>query len=97
MLCVNGVSRILGTMLPGAGTILISQSFQYKMPVYIGDTVEIIVVVKKIKEQKHIYFLDVVCRNENEQIVMEGESIVKWEQKNRCIYRGPCQYCKRHN
>lgn len=56
LLCVNGVSQILGTVLPGEGTILISQSFQYKAPVYIGDTVKIeMTVTGEKQEKKDIY------------------------------------------
>ncbi|CUN52463.1 MaoC family dehydratase [Roseburia inulinivorans] len=83
LLCVNGISKILGTMLPGVGTILLSQSFKYKAPVYIGDTVTIMVSVKEIKSEKNIYILETICSNQNEQIVMEGESVVKWESIER--------------
>lgn len=79
LLCVNGVSQILGTVLPGEGTILISQSFQYKAPVYIGDTVKIEMTVTGEKQEKKIYILSCTCRNQNGKIVMEGECVVKWD------------------
>lgn len=79
LLCVNGVSQILGTKLPGEGTILISQSFQYKAPVYIGDAVKIEVTVTGEKQEKKIYILSCTCTNQDGKIVMEGESVVKWD------------------
>ena len=53
---MNGVSQILGTVLPGEGTILISQSFQYKAPVYIGDTVKIEMTVTGEKQEKRYIY-----------------------------------------
>lgn len=79
LLCLNAVSKILGTVLPGEGTILISQSFKYKAPVYIGDTVKTEVVVTDIKPEKKIYILSCICTNQDEKVVMEGESVVKWD------------------
>ena len=78
---LNGISKLLGTVLPGEGTILISQSFNYKLPVYIDDCIEIKVCVKDIKRAKNIYIMDTVCTNQNEKVVLEGESIVKWEKQ----------------
>ena len=79
LLCLNAVSNILGTVLPGEGTILISQSFKYKAPVYIGDTVKTEVTVTDIKTEKKVYILGCVCTNQDGKIVMEGESVVKWD------------------
>lgn len=79
LFCVNGVSRVLGTMLPGEGTILLSQTFRYLAPVYIDDRVEIRVCVKDKRQDKDIYSLDITCTNQHGQIVMEGESVVKWK------------------
>jgi len=79
LFCLNGISRLLGTVLPGEGTILLSQTFQYKLPVYIDDCIEIKVSVKDVKPEKHIYILDTVCINQNGKVVLEGESVVKWE------------------
>ena len=78
---LNGISKLLGTVLPGEGTILISQSVNYKLPVYIDDCIEIKVCVKDIKRAKNIYIMDTVCTNQNEKVVLEGESIAKWEKQ----------------
>lgn len=81
LFCLNAVSKILGTVLPGEGTVLISQSFKYKAPVYIGDVVSTKVIVKDIKPEKKIYILDCVCINQDGKIVLEGESVVKWDKQ----------------
>ena len=33
------ISRVIGTILPGEGTVYLSQSLHFKRPVYVGDTV----------------------------------------------------------
>ena len=35
------VSTVLGTRLPGPGTIFMEQNLKFKMPVYIGDTLTV--------------------------------------------------------
>ena len=78
LLCINGISRVLGTILPGKGTILLSQKFEYMHPVYIGDRVEVTVIVKDVKPEKNIYVLDNICTNQEGKVVLKGESVVKW-------------------
>ena len=46
LFCLNAISMILGNHFPGMGTILLSQSFEYKAPVYIGDVITVEVTVK---------------------------------------------------
>lgn len=79
LFCINTVSRILGTVLPGEGTILLSQEFKYLCPVYIGDSIEVSVVVTEIKREKNIYVLNIDCVNQENVVVMEGKSVVKYQ------------------
>lgn len=81
LFCLNAISKLLGTVLPGEGTILLSQTFSYKFPVYIDDHIEVKVCVKDIKREKKIYILDTICINQNRKVVLEGESVVKWEKQ----------------
>lgn len=78
LFCQNNISMIIGNYLPGAGTILISQNFKYKKPVYIDDAIETVVTVEKILSGDR-YLLSTVCKNQKDEVVLEGESIVKWE------------------
>lgn len=78
LFCLNGISRVLGTVLPGEGAILLSQSFKYKSPVYINDEITVRVVTKEIKVEKNIYVFDIICTNQDRVIVLEGESALKW-------------------
>lgn len=69
---LNGlVSGIIGTKLPGAGTIVIEQHLMFPNPCYAGDTVEVIV---KIVSVRKIILCTYMCIANGDKIVMEGEA-----------------------
>lgn len=78
LFCLNAISMILGNHFPGMGTILLSQSFEYKAPVYIGDVTTVEVTVTEAMP-KGVYLLSVVCQDQNRRKVLTGISKVKWE------------------
>ena len=69
-LTVGFLSALIGTRLPGAGTIFVSASIVFKAPVRIGDTVVVTVTVRAIEGRHGL--LDCVCRV-GETIVMESD------------------------
>lgn len=46
------ISRVIGTMLPGEGTIYLSQDLKFIKPVYVEDTVVAEVEILKIDNEK---------------------------------------------
>jgi acyl dehydratase len=74
------ISAVLGTQLPGPGTIYLSQSLQFIAPVFIGDTVTAQITVAKIREDKSIVTLETICSNQNGNVVLRGEAIVLVEE-----------------
>lgn len=78
LFCLNAISMILGNHFPSMGTILLSQSFEYKAPVYIGDVITVEVTVTEAMP-KGVYLLSVVCQDQNRRKVLTGISKVKWE------------------
>ena len=82
LFCINAIYMILGNYLTGAGAILIEQKFKYRKPVYINDEIKITVtVIDKITE-KDIYILETICINQNNDVVLEGTSRIKWKENN---------------
>lgn len=77
LFCINGISMVIGNYFPGEGAVLLSQNFQYIHPVYIDDVIEIAVTVADILS-KNKYLLETVCKNQKGNIVLKGESIIKW-------------------
>ncbi len=70
------ISAVLGTELPGPGTIYLNQSLSFRRPVGLGDTVTVTVTAKqKQAEGKRILF-DCVCLNDEGQKVIIGEAEV---------------------
>lgn len=69
------VSTVLGTQLPGPGTIYVSQTLAFKGPVMVGDTVETEVEVTR-KEDRGRVVLACACRNQAGETVIVGEAVV---------------------
>lgn len=70
------VSALLGTRLPGPGTIYLSQSLAFKRPVTIGDTITFRATVKEKRDDKKIVVLDCTGTNQDGKVVVEGEAVV---------------------
>lgn len=61
MLSAGFFSAIIGTKFPGIGSIYISQSLEFKRPVYIDDTVAASVVVVSVDATKKRVTLHTLC------------------------------------
>lgn len=70
------ISTVLGTQLPGPGTIYLGQTIRFKKPVGIGDTLTVkVTAIEKNPEKKRVVFSCEV-RNQKDEIVMEGQAEV---------------------
>ena len=76
ILGVGLISTVIGTYLPGEGTIYLSQNTKFIKPVYFGDTITAKVKIIEKNEIKNKIKLYTKCTNQNNEIVIEGESIV---------------------
>ena len=66
------ISTLLGTELPGPGTIYLSQTLTFRHPIGIGDTVVVSVTVREKSAAKRNVILDCRVVNQAGKIVMEG-------------------------
>lgn len=73
MLSVGFISAVLGTQLPGPGTIYLGQTLKFRAPVRIGDTVTATATVKELIVEKNRVILDTVC-TVGGKVVIEGEA-----------------------
>jgi 3-hydroxybutyryl-CoA dehydratase len=80
LLVAGLISAVLGTLLPGPGTIYLGQELRFKAPVYVGDTVTARVKVVKLRPEKRIATLSTNCYNQDEKILIEGEAVVQYPQ-----------------
>ncbi len=69
-------STVLGTQLPGYGTIYMRQDSKFIKPVFLGDTVKAVVTVKEINEEKHRVILETTAYNQNDEPVVVGQATV---------------------
>ena len=69
------ISAVLGTELPGPGTIYLDQTLHFHKPVGLGDSVTVRVTVRE-KHADNKVTLDCVCLNQAGEVVLEGEARV---------------------
>lgn len=70
------ISNVLGTQLPGPGTIYLEQSLKFLKPVGVGDTVVVRVEVTERDAKKHRLTLACTCTNGDGKPVIEGTAKV---------------------
>ncbi|MFI4919141.1 MAG: bifunctional enoyl-CoA hydratase/phosphate acetyltransferase [Legionellales bacterium] len=70
------LSTVLGTELPGPGTIYLDQTLKFEHPVAIGDTITVTLTVIDKKPEKHIVGLDCKCINQEGKTVISGLATV---------------------
>jgi phosphotransacetylase/acyl dehydratase len=70
------ISSVLGTKLPGPGTIYLGQELRFRRPVAIGDTITTSVTVREKQPDKHRLKLDCLCRNQKGEDVITGAAEV---------------------
>ena len=70
------ISTVLGTQLPGPGTIYLDQSLKFLKPVGIGDTVTVRVTVAEKDLDRKRLTLDCLCTNGEGKPVITGQAVV---------------------
>src|SRR5579864_6975087 len=74
MLVASFISAVLGTDLPGPGSIYLSQTLRFLAPVRPNDTVIVRVTVLEVVLDRRRVRLETVCRNQQGQVVLSGEA-----------------------
>ena len=76
MLSAGLISAVLGTRLPGHGTLYMRQSLRFAAPVKIGDTVKATATVTALNPEKKRATLSTVC-TVGDEVVIDGEAYVQ--------------------
>ena len=76
MLSAGFISAILGTQLPGPGTIYIRQELIFMAPVFFGDTITARAEVVEVNTEKNRLRFKTTCRNQEGKIILDGEALV---------------------
>ena len=75
MLVSSLFSTVIGTLMPGAGSIYLSQNSRFLKPVYIGDTITVYVSIKEIGDKGRAR-LKTDAYNQDSIQVISGEALV---------------------
>jgi acyl dehydratase len=74
VLVTSLISQLLGTRLPGPGTILLGQQLTYRRPVLVDQEVRASVEVLSVREDKPVIVLRTWV--ETEELALDGEATV---------------------
>ena len=74
MLTAGLISAVIGTKLPGEGSIYMGQDMKFVAPVYFGDTIEATVEVVEVVSDRNIVFLETICKNQDGKEVLKGQA-----------------------
>jgi phosphate acetyltransferase len=66
------ISTLLGTRLPGPGTIYLGQTLRFHHPVTVGDTVTVTITVAARETERHRINFDCQCINQRGEVVISG-------------------------
>lgn len=70
------ISTLVGQKLPGFGTIYCSQTFDFRKPVYLGETITTeVVVLEKLSHRR--LRMSTVLRDSAGDVILDGVAVVK--------------------
>ena len=75
MLTASLISTVLGTRLPGFGSIYVGQSLKFLAPVRRGDTVRAAVTVTAVDLERRRVTLETLCKV-GDRVVVTGEAVM---------------------
>ncbi|RLB39185.1 MAG: enoyl-CoA hydratase, partial [Deltaproteobacteria bacterium] len=67
---------VLGTLLPGPGTIYLRQELNFRAPVRLGDTITARVEAEEVDRDKNRVRFKTTCTNQEGTLVLDGHAVV---------------------
>ncbi|MGQ9369742.1 bifunctional enoyl-CoA hydratase/phosphate acetyltransferase [Azospirillum sp. ST 5-10] len=93
------ISAVLGTLLPGPGTIYLGQDLRFRRPVGVGDIITATVTAKEKRADKNVVVFDCQCLNQEGKEVVTGtaEVIAPTRKVRRAAHELPQVQFLRHD
>ena len=76
MLTASYISAVFGMHLPGPGAIYVTQTLNFRRPVWIDDRITTTVTVAELLPHKRRVRFECVCTNADGKVVLEGEAMM---------------------
>ena len=66
------ISTVVGTKVPGPGSVWLDQNMKFLKPVRINDTITAISeIMVKVEDRQHV-IVRTTCKDQNDEVVIEG-------------------------
>eukprot|EP01059_Diplonema_ambulator_P006125 TRINITY_DN1589_c0_g1_i2.p1 TRINITY_DN1589_c0_g1~~TRINITY_DN1589_c0_g1_i2.p1 ORF type:complete len:156 (+),score=31.98 TRINITY_DN1589_c0_g1_i2:51-470(+) len=75
MLSASLISGVMGTQLPGPGSVYLSQTMKFRAPAKFSDVLTAQVTVTQLSKSRRTIRMDTVVRNSDGKVVVEGEAL----------------------
>src|ERR1700722_4877918 len=85
MLSAGLISAVLGTRLPGPGSLYMRQSLRFAAPVKIGDTVKATATITALNADKKRATLSTVC-TVGDEVGIDGEAYVQFPSRSLSLF-----------
>mgnify|MGYP006091790809 CR=1 FL=1 len=79
MLAASLFGGLLGSKLPGKGTIYLNQNIKFLKPNFVGEKVIVTIEIIKIIKEKSIYIFSTKCFNSSNDLTIEGEATIMYK------------------
>ena len=70
------ISDLLGTKVPGRGTMWLKQRYSFSAPALVGEAITATVEIVRLRPEKDLVNLQISCANARGDVVCRGESLV---------------------
>jgi 3-hydroxybutyryl-CoA dehydratase len=75
LLTAGTISAAIGMKLPGPGCLYLSQTLEFKAPVFIGDEITARVEIVEVVSEKRLR-MRTQCFNQDKVLVIDGEAVI---------------------
>lgn len=76
MLIASFLSTVIGTRMPGPGTVYLKQNLTFVRPTFIGDTITAIVTIRQLLENNRAILNTIVINQKGEVLIAGNASVI---------------------
>lgn len=77
LLTASLVATLIGTKLPGPGALELSQRFNFRAPLLLGEKIRVEGRIRQLSPAIRAMVLEIRVLNERQEVVIDGEAVVQ--------------------